>query len=67
MAASRVLRLRCFSAAASLALMSPVLTCAFLQHVVFGQVLEGYSVVKAIEAAGAESRVRIADCGVLEA
>ena len=35
------------------------------KHVVFGQVVEGMSVVRAIEAAGAESRVRIADCGVL--
>jgi cyclophilin family peptidyl-prolyl cis-trans isomerase len=35
------------------------------QHVVFGQVLEGMSVVRAVEAAGAEARVRIADCGVL--
>jgi cyclophilin family peptidyl-prolyl cis-trans isomerase len=37
----------------------------FLQHVVFGQVVEGMSVVRAVEAAGAEARVRIADCGVL--
>ncbi len=35
------------------------------KHVVFGQVLEGMAVVRAVEAAGAESRVRIADCGVL--
>jgi cyclophilin family peptidyl-prolyl cis-trans isomerase len=35
------------------------------KHVVFGQVVEGMGVVRAVEAAGAEARVRIADCGVL--
>jgi cyclophilin family peptidyl-prolyl cis-trans isomerase len=42
---------------------SPFLFVA--QHVVFGQVVEGMSVVRAVEAAGAEARVRIADCGAL--
>jgi cyclophilin family peptidyl-prolyl cis-trans isomerase len=35
------------------------------KHVVFGQVVEGMATVRAIEAAGAEARVRIADCGVV--
>ncbi len=50
--------------------MCCALTCCVLipgtgKHVVFGQVLEGMDVVRASEAAGAEARVRIADCGVL--
>ena len=60
------LLLRCFVACIDVT-RSDVRFPASVQHVVFGQVLDGYSVVKAIEAAGAESRVRIADCGVLDA
>ena len=39
------------------------------KHVVFGQVMDRSSmgVVRAMEAAGAESRVRIVDCGILDA
>ena len=56
----------CMRAKESRILILTFFSCPRLaQHVVFGQVVEGMSVVRAVEAAGAEARVRIADCGVL--